>query len=321
MPNSYTSSFRGYLGRLLLVTAGVLGLALAATVAMVKYAVEPNDRVIQSLNLVRRATGSDAAFGDSHFAWGFVGSPEFPTFAAEGETVSDMELRVRYYFRDKKPGKVIIQGDPHTFAPYKLDRATHAYLQNLDDRFWQRFVDHHRPYLGLYWERVLASGSFDVFRPKDELRWGWIVGHEQWARVDSVERLGQASARVQRLTPVADFESNQFAASYRHTLEFLRSRGADVCVITTPVSYEYYKYSSTDSSTAAALAFVRRVAKENGARYVDFYDLYAHPEFASYFRDMDHLNEIGAPRFTSKVLSACFDPTMGTLGSTRHEGP
>ena len=321
MQSSYTSSFRGYLVRLLLVLAGALGLSLAASVALVKYAVEPNDRVIQSLDLVRKARGSDAAFGDSHFAWGFVGSPEFPTFAAEGETVSDMELRVRYYFRNKKPGKVIVQGDPHTFASYKLDRATHAYLQNLDDRFWQRFIDHHRPYLGLYWGRVFAGGGFDVFRPKDELRWGWIVGHEQWSLVDSTERLGLASARLQRLRPTAGFETNQFAESYRHTLEFLKARGADVCVITTPVSYEYYKYSEADSATTAALGFVSRVARENGARYVDFYDLYARPGLDNYFRDMDHLNEIGAPRFTSKALSACFGPSTGTLGSTRHETP
>src|ERR1700674_2918930 len=112
MPGSYTSSFRRYLVRVLLVQAAVLGLALAASVALVRYVVEPNDRVIQSLNLVRRETARDAAFGDSHFAWGFVGSQAFPTFAAEGETVADMELRVRYYFRNKEPGKIIIQGDP-----------------------------------------------------------------------------------------------------------------------------------------------------------------------------------------------------------------
>ena len=321
MPNSYTSSFKRYLYRVFLVQAAVLGLALAASVAMVKYAVEPNDRVIRSLDLIRRATATDAAFGDSHFAWGMVGSPEFPTFAAEGETVADMELRVRYYFRDKAPGRVIIQGDPHAFAPYKLGRATHGYLENLDDRFWRRFLDHHRQYLGRYWERVFQSGSFDVFRPKDELRWGWIVGHEQWSSIDSTVRQGMASARFQQQELIPDFEQNQFAQSFRRTLAFLKDRGAQVCVVTTPVSYEYYKFASADTNTAVAIGFIRQVAKENGARYADFYDLYARPEFASYFRDMDHLNEIGAPRFTAKAVAACFGPTSGSFASTRHEGP
>jgi hypothetical protein len=37
---------------------------------------------------------------------------------------------------------------------------------------------------------------------------------------------------------------------------------------------------------------------------------------------MDHMNEIGAPRFTRRVLSDCFGgPTMGTLGSSRRETP
>lgn len=308
MQNSYTSSFNRYLYRFLLVQAASLCLALAASIVLVRYAVEPNDRVIQSLALVQRATATNAAFGDSHFAWGFVGSPDFPTVAAEGETIADMELRVRYYFRDKQPRKVIIQGDPHSFAPYKLDRATHGYLDNLDDRFWQRFVDHHRPYLGKYWERVM-EGGFSAFRPKNELRWGWIVGQEQWSSLDSTVRLGQASARVVHQTPVADFDHQQFAESYRRTLAFLRGRGAEVCVITSPVSYEYFKYASRDGSIAAAISFLRQVAEENGARYVNFFDLYAQPGFAHYFRDMDHLNQIGAPRFTERALSACFGQT------------
>ena len=306
MPSSFTSSFSRYLRWFFVVQAASLLLTLAATLALVKYRVEPNDRVIQSLALEQSATSRDAAFGDSHFAWGFVGSPDFPTLAAEGETVSDMELRVRYYFRDKRPGKVIVQGDPHAFAPYKLDRATHSYLENLGNSFWRRFKDHHRPYLGKYWERVMEAG-FDGFRPKNELRWGWIVGQERWSSLDPKKRLGLTSARVQRLTPTADFRTTQFAASFERTLAFLTERGARICVVTTPVSYEYSKFAGHQPGTAAAIEFVRQVAEQNGARYVNFFDLYARPELADHFRDMDHLNDIGAPLFTEQARSACFD--------------
>ncbi len=312
MPNSSTSSFSRYLRRVLLLLGAVLGLGLAATAALVGYVVEPNDRVIQSLALVQQATAKDAAFGDSHFAWGFVGRPDFPTFAAEGETMADMELRVRYYFRDKQPGKVVIQGDPHAFASYKLERATHGYLNNLDNRFWQRFADHHRPYLGKYWELYLERGE-RAFRPRNELRWGWIVGQEDWSKLDPAARLGQASARVRQLNPAADFQRNEFAQSFRRTLTFLRQRGAQVCVITSPVSYEYHKFASENPGTAAAVAFIRSVAEEHQDRHVNFFDLYARPEFAGFFRDMDHLNQRGAPLFTEKVISACFGRGPGTI--------
>jgi hypothetical protein len=314
MPNSSTSSFKRYLLRVLLLPVAILGLALAATVVLVRYAVEPNDRVIQSLALVQQETSKDAAFGDSHFAWGFVGRPDFPTFAAEGETVADMELRVRYYFRDKQPGKVVIQGDPHAFASYKLERATHAYLDNLDNRFWRRFLDHHRPYLALYWERFLGGGTH-AFRQRNELRWGWIVGQEEWSSLDPAVRLGQASARVEHHKPAEGFQSNEFAQSFRRTLAFLQERGAQVCVITSPVSYEYYKFARENPSTAEAIGFIRQVAEEHGDRYVNFYDLYARPEFAGYFRDMDHLNQRGAPLFTEKVISACFGHAAGAIAS------
>ena len=65
------------------------------------------------------------------------------------------------------------------------------------------------------------------------------------------------------------------------------------------------------------MAWIRQMAEENGARYVDFYDLYAQPEFAGYFRDMDHLNRIGAPLFTERVKSACF----GRIDGIEQERP
>jgi hypothetical protein len=312
MPSSFTSSFSSYLRRVFLGLAATLGVGLIASAALVKYAVEPNDRVIQSLALVQSATASNAAFGDSHFAWGFVGSPEFPTFAAEGETIQDMELRVRYYFRDKPPGRVVLQGDPHSFAPYKLERATHAYLDHMGNSFWQRFNDHHRQYLGLYWERVMADG-LDGFRQRNELRWGWIVGQEDWSAVKPDARVGLASARFRHQTPATDFEQLQETESYRRTLAFLKERGADICIVTSPVSFEYYTYASRNPGTVAAMDFFRQLAAQSGARYVNFFDLYARPEFAGYFRDMDHLNHVGAPRFTKKALSACFGAAGGPV--------
>ena len=307
MLNSYTSSFNGYLRRLVVVQVSVLIVLLGASIILVRDYVEPHDRVIKSLALIQKETARNAAFGDSHFAWGFVGTPDFPTLGAEGETIPDMELRVRYYFRDKQPGKVVIQGDPHSFAGYKVDRATHEYLHNMDNQFWQRFLEHHRQYMGMYWARVLERGGFDVFRPTDELRWGWIVGHEQWSSLDSNVRQGLARAREAYQKPDPGFRNQEPAQSLKRTLEYLRRRGAEVCVVTTPVSPEYFAVASAESSTADALNYVRRVADQTGARYVNLFGYFARPEYANYFRDMDHMNEIGAPRFTAKALADCFN--------------
>ncbi|MDQ3139046.1 MAG: SGNH/GDSL hydrolase family protein [Gemmatimonadota bacterium] len=314
MRNSFTSSFSGYLRRMLLALATVLTAALAASVALVRYVVEPNDRVVQGLHLMQQATASNGAFGDSHFAWGFVGSPDFPTFAGEGETIADMELRIRYYFRNRRPGQVIVQGDPHAFAAYKLDRQTHGYLANLDNpTFTQRVLDHHRQYLYLYWGSVL-EGGFASFRGASELKWGWILAQEQWwSKVDPSKRVGEANARMEHQMPVADVRTSPFAASFARTLAFLESRGASVCVVTTPVTYEYFRFASDDPRTQAALQLIRETAAAEGARYVDLLDLYARPQFAGYFRDPDHLNRTGAPLFTERAIAACFGSARGTV--------
>jgi len=206
-----------------------------------------------------------------------------------------------------------VQGVPPETAE-KL-RKMLAYLDNMDNTFWQRFVSHHRPYLGLYWGRVAEDG-LGAFRQKNELRYGWIVGSERWSSLDTTARLALSAARVQHHLPADDFRETPFAQSYRRTLAFLKSRGAEICVVTSPVSSEYFRYASREPGLAAVQAFVRETAERNGARYVNFYDLYATPEYDHYFRDMDHLNEIGAPLFTAKAVTACFGPVSGSFAST-----
>lgn len=318
MPNSFTSSFSGYLRRFFLALATVLVAALGASVLLVKYLVEPTDRVVQGLHLIQSATTSDGAFGDSHFAYGFVGSPDFPTFAAVGETVNDMELRVRYYYRNRRPGRVVIQGDPHAFAAYKIDRSTHRYLESLDHpSFTRRLLDHHREYLGLYWT-TLAEDGVKGFQKNSVVQWGWIhAEREPWGAIDSAERVGTASARMRQLVPVSNVGESDFGKSFERTLDFLKSRGADVCVVTTPVSYEYFTYASRDSNTTAALAFIRAAAERRGLRYLDYFDLFARPDFGGYFIDPDHLNHVGAPIFTQKVLAECFGPTSSAVTASR----
>jgi hypothetical protein len=287
--------------------AALLVAFASTSMALVAFRVEPNDTLISRLELIRNATAPNAAFGDSHVVWGIVGSPQFITLGTEGETIADMELRVNYYFQNKRPGQVIIQGDPHSFAAYKLARGTHEYLEDMGSSFWSRFLGHHRPYLGQYWHRVIASRSLDVFRPKYELRWGWVVGKDRWSSVDPAARASRAEMRVRRQTPVEAFERHEFAESYRRIVSSLKRHGAEICMVTLPVSHDYHLHASRIESTARAIRFFEQVASQHGARYVNFFGLYAKPEFDHYFTDEDHLNEVGAPRFTQTLLSACFN--------------
>ena len=291
---------------------------LGASIILVRDYIEPHDRVVKSLDLIQKETATNAAFGDSHFAWGFVGKPDFPTLGAEGETILDMELRVRYYFRDKQPGKVVIQGDPHSFAGYKMDRATHEYLQNMDNQFWQRFLEHHRQYMGLYWQRVFERGGFDVFRPADELRWGWIVRTRAVvvARFQRTEWLGararglpEARLRVpQRGTgPKPQADARVFGGTWRGRVR--RDDASELRVLR--VRERRFEHCRGHELRAAG-------GGGDWGALLDFFALFAEPEFANYFRDMDHMNEIGAPHFTAMALSACFGgPTNGALGSSR----
>ena len=312
MPSSSTSSSSRYLLGFFAVLLAVVGTALAASLVLVRYAVEPADRLVRGLVLLRTATSPDAAFGDSRFVWGLIGKHDFPTIGAEGETLFDMESRVRFYYRNKDPRRVIVQGDPHAFAPYKLNRARHEYLEDPRWGFLRRFFDYHREYLLLYWER-LAEDGLGAFQQQNAMRWGWVEARVSWAEVPPESRTVQARTRARLLSPGPDFATGEFAASFRRTLEALTARGASVCVLTTPVSYDFHRFSSADPHVEGARAFMERVAGEYGAQYVDYYTFYARREFDGYFKDMDHLNATGAREFTERVLSTCFGESDRTV--------
>ncbi len=72
MQNSYTSSFRRYVRGLVWIQATLVMICALASVALVKYVVEPNDTFINRLELIRTGTAKNAAFGDSHIVWGIT---------------------------------------------------------------------------------------------------------------------------------------------------------------------------------------------------------------------------------------------------------
>jgi hypothetical protein len=78
-------------------------------------------------------------------------------------------------------------------------------------------------------------------------------------------------------------------------LAFLKERGADICIVTSPVSFEYYTYASRNPGTVAAMdssASSRRRAPGTSTSSICMPG-----RVRRLLQDVDHLNHVGAPRF------------------------
>ena len=135
-----------------------LGFAIASEV-LVRWAVEPHDLLLRHREFMARASAADAVFGDSHASLGFTGVDGFVNLAFPGENLATAAGKARAYYRDRKPGRVILQADPSMLAPAR-DREPPTRYDNLDaGRSWLRILDErHRSRLTAYW-RVWRSGE------------------------------------------------------------------------------------------------------------------------------------------------------------------
>ena len=121
--NFFTSSSegRGPVALLAATFAGVALLLFSASEALVRTSVLHQDEFIAHAHLFMAARDTDAAFGDSHVARGFYPPKGMVNLAYPSEGIEHMDWKVRSYFADKDPGRVIVQADPHLLAPYRPD--------------------------------------------------------------------------------------------------------------------------------------------------------------------------------------------------------
>ena len=126
--------------------------------------------------------------GDGHrlflrrltFAWGLF-FLRAPLVGAEGETLLDMELRVRYYYRDKRPGKKWSSRAIRTPLPPTRWIGPPTFTCTTWTTGSGRGSSIPPPIPGQVLAARDSSGAAStLFRPADELRWGWNpIGH-QW---------------------------------------------------------------------------------------------------------------------------------------------
>lgn len=306
----FISSSRNYLFAFLITLGVFLVLVAGSTELLIRKQVEPNDTLFFHLDLFCKSRSSDIALGDSHTANGFAATGSFINLAYPNENISAITRKVALYIKNKPPGRIVLQADPHMFAAYQLkkDVGYISYLEKRDGENSAQVSDirllnsYHRSKLLAYWVVFLQHGKLKGTSVMHSN--GWLPSTGNWTSVNPEKRVSQARWRADMQRPVDGFEGKQPAREYRNTLNLLVRQGWKPCMVEYPATDELLKYTQADNF-AKARAWYRRVAEETGAKYLSYKSIFKNqPEL---FSNQDHLNPQGAAIFTKTAIHECFD--------------
>lgn len=295
---------------------------IAATEALLRFGVAPNDNRLKHVQLFHTATARDAAFGDSQMMMTITGIPGMVNLAMGGENFRVTEYRVKSYFADRKPGRVIVMANPNIFSEYReraaVSQWTPQYISTLADPTSRWLLSTHPVYrleIWNYWQVWLEKGGFEnrvEFRPDGAQFRDTTIPADFTPR----EFEQKVRTRVKQQVPLPDMESLSVYRSFIRTLDFLKERGAEVCLVTTPFPKRYREIASGYESIANARKLFDRLAREYGFSRVDFWNAVDDDRL---FADTDHLNLRGAQRVARRIVAACFAGGMTGPVSTQQK--
>ena len=306
MSSSTTSSrkFLAFFAAALLLISG--GFVLGSEM-IVRTRVIPNHYFHKYLDLFRDTPSGNAVFGDSHAAYGLTGLDGFVNMAQGGEGFASIRGKVRLFYAERQPGKVILQAGLHHFSRAYLEwreDTTEEFGRLLrgERRFPLEMLQKvYRKELFNYWKVLLTGGTFDPQHPF--LPDGSRPGHRNYADMPLSLRKVSAAREARTMEPVAAPEKTVIAAGYADIVDFLEGRGARVCLLTFPVASLLREELRGRQGIGRTRAFFAGLARDKGIRYVDMLEAELPDPL---FGDSHHLNFRGAQRITGEVMRRCF---------------
>jgi len=315
-----TSSFKRYIRSVILIAMLVMALTaisfVSATEILIRTKVIPNDIFTWHLERFLSGNSQNVVFGDSHTSYG-IRLPGFQNLSYPEDKVLIMELKVFNYFADIQPGRVIIQAENYAFAPgqQSVPPRTADLFTTKDSRFhlWM-FTDLHKDFIGDYWKLLFNGGFKNTFTPRPN---GGLTRVEKFSwqdeiysiRVEQVEGYVAGAGRRPGNAP----EETRSAGSYHRMLEFLTSRGAEVCLAGMPLPRLLTNSMREIPEFQLSVDFFETLAAQYRIRYVDLSEAIAD---TTLFLEAEHLNETGAEEFCPLLEAACFRATQSNQPSS-----
>ena len=216
-------------------------------------------------------------------------------FSAGSESYSDMYRKVKFLIKNTSVKTIVISVDDHTLSSYrdKLNNGDRSVLysdcgdfSSFSDFIKQKYIKHYivlfNPTVRSIVRRYLL---YEVI--------GLVKGRKgdtatNWGCLSDFERKRRSNVRALMQFPDGG-ESEQNRAILECIVEKCRENDVDLIGIKFPLSKDYVESISGKSFNAD------RVFLRHSLRVMDFMTIYTNNN--SYFRNQDHLNDLGALHF------------------------
>ena len=255
--------------------------------------------------LIYTGTNSDIALGDSQIYRAFIANDDFLDLGLGGTTIPMMKIVAEQYFKYREPGRIIIEVSPQLLSEDYLHRDTQGY----EGYFNQNYpipvkIYLFEPGIGSWIEDIKSFDDFSRLiedRKEGEAN-STIIG--KWNDLRRKDRIFRTRRRMRKQEPVL-YAAQEAIEKYKETIEFLVSRGANVCMFRTPVDETYLEMIKDNPSFTKSLDIFQDISIEYGVRYVDFQDL--NYDFSlDKFINQDHITPMTSADIAPLVENACF---------------
>ncbi len=267
---------------------------------LIRAKVAPQDLFEKHRHLFFNSDKTNAVFGDSHGAQGFTGEPDFVNLSFPSESIDIIYKKIKLYFKSRTPHKVVLQADPHLFSDYRMKERADDYVELFKNPrlpYFQILTPRHQKFLLYYWKNFLAGSDFkNHFQMNPD-------GSQMMDKKEKRSHVYDLQGRIFLQRPRGDFEKSHSMKKYFEVLDYLKSRNADVCLVTFPVSPAYVEAARKFPEFEKARQFLEKIAAQHGFRYASYWDAFSD---AGMFVNEDHLGIEGARQLTGKIMTDCF---------------
>ena len=253
--NSSISSSRRLIAAFFVSCAGCFAIFTGVSEWFIRSEVAPVDTLERHVALFSTTRSPYAAFGDSHVARGFDAQTPVVNLAYPSENLDRMAYKAaRYLDRVSAPEAILIQADPHLFAPYRLNAGLADYPEIFGDArgaLIKSFSDRYRPQLlelwrSYFWNNRRMISTIEVTPQGALLSPGDI---STWALSELEDFTGK---RVALHQPIDNPAQSRSAIRYRRMVERFVETGANVCLAALPISPVYREKIGSLSATRQA---------------------------------------------------------------------
>ena len=259
----------------------------AASEWLVRSEVLPQDTRAAHIQLLETADAPHAAFGDSHVARGFDAPDGMVNLAYPSENVDAMIAKIARYFETRSPGRIILQADPHQFAAYRLNASSDSDAQYRQAPGLQIAASRHRVRLLAYWEAFFRDGG-KLETKVDMTKNGALLSSGDLSQIPPRRQTVEARMRLQIHRPGEAEAVTETKERFSGLVDHLSGRGADICLVTFPVSKPYR--NAENGQHEALISYFANEAARVSATFIDARAMVSDPAL---FRDVDHLNKAG----------------------------